>query len=115
MRSPSRSPGRYRDYIRDRDRDGNRDRDRHRYRDRDYRRDRSRSGDGYDNPRLRSGSGVRYNPNITCRYCQKKGHIQADCPQLEKDLRMGHLRNKDMTLKSSQVNQAGQVMFMTGR
>ena len=26
---------------------------------------------------------------------------------------MGHLRNKDMTLKNSQVNQAGQVMFMT--
>ena len=113
LRSPSRSPGRYRDYRRDRDRDGNRDRDRDRYRDRDYRRDRSRSGDGYDNPRLRSGSGVRCNPNITCRYCQEKGHIQADCPQLEKDLRMGHLRNKDMTLKSSQVNQAGQVMFMT--
>ena len=105
LRSPSRSPGEYRDYRRDRDRD--------RYKDRDYRRDRSRSGDGYDNPRLRSSSGVGYNPNITCRYCQEKGHIQADCPQLEKDLRMGHLRNKDMTLKGSQANQAGQVMFMT--
>ena len=119
----SRSPGEYRYYRRDRDRntdsdrdkdrDRDQDRDRDRYRDRDYRRDRSRSGDRYDNPRLRSGSGVKYNPNITCRYCQERGHIQADCPQLEKDLRIGHLRNKDMTLKSSQVNQAGQVMFMT--
>ena len=53
-RSPSRSPGGYRDYIRDRVRD----------RDRDYRRDRSASGDGYDTSRPRSGSGVRYNPNI---------------------------------------------------
>ena len=106
LSSPSRSPGEYKDYRRDQDRD------RDRYRDKEYRRDRSRSRDGYDNPRLRSSSGVRNNPNITCRYCQEKGHIQADCPQLEKDLRMGHLRNKDMTLKSSQVNQAGQVMFM---
>ena len=62
-RLPSRSPG-YRDYRKDRDR--NRDRDR----DRDYR---SASCDGYDSSRPRSGLGVRYNPNIICRYCQEKG------------------------------------------
>ena len=88
-RSPSRSPG-YRDYRRDRDRNRDRDRDRD-YRDRDYRRDRSASNDGYDNSRPRSGSGVRYNPNIICRYCQEKGHIQAKCPQLEKDLKIKHM------------------------
>ena len=82
-RSPSRSPG-YRDYRRDRDRN----------RDRDYRRDRSNSNDGYDNSRPRSGSGVRYNPNIICRYCQGKGHIQAKCPQLEKGLENGESENK---------------------
>ena len=114
LRSPSRSPGGYIDYRRDRDRDGNRDRDRDkdrdRYRDRDYRKDRSTSRDGYDNPRLRSHSGARYNPNIIYIYCQEKRHIQADCPQLEKDLRMGHLMNKDdlrmNQLKSSQVEES---------
>ena len=91
-RSPSRSPG-YRDYRRDRDRN----------RDRDYRRDRSTSNDGYDNSRPRSGSGVRYNLNIICRYCQGKGHIQAKCPQLEKDLKMGNPKIKEMTIGKDQA------------
>ena len=95
-RSPSRSPG-YRDYRRDRDR--NRDRDR----DRDYRRDRSASNDGYESSRPRSGSGVRYNPNIICRYCQGKGHIQAKCPQLEKDLKIGNQKIKEMTIGNDQA------------
>ena len=83
-RSTSRSPGRYRDYKDDRDRD--------------YRRDRSYSRERYDNPRQRNGSGVRYNPNIICNYCQGKGHIQAKCPQLEKDLKLGNQKIKDMTI-----------------
>ena len=81
--------------------------------DRDYRRDRNTSRDRYDIPRPRNGSRVRYNPNIICRYCQRKGHIQAECPQLEKDLKMGHQIDKHMTLGNNQVEQAGQVMFMT--
>ena len=82
-RSPSRSPE-YRDYRRDRDRN----------RDRDYRRDRSASNEGYEGSRPTSGSGVRYNPNIICRYYQGKGHIQAKCPQLERDLKVGNQKNK---------------------
>ena len=97
-RSPSRSPG-YRDYRRDRDRD----RDRNRDRDRDYRRDRSASNDGYESSRPRSGSGVRYNPNIICRYCQGKGHIQAKCPQLERDLKMGNQKINEMTIGKDQA------------
>ena len=97
-RSPSRSPG-YRDYRKDRDRNRDRDRDR----DRDYRRDRSTSNDGYESSRPRSGSGVRYNPNIICRYCQGKGHIQAKCPQLEKNLKMGHQKIKEMTIGNDQA------------
>ena len=98
-KSPNRSSDGYKNYRNDIDRD--------------YRRHRSTSRDRYDIPRPRNGSGVRYNPNIICRYCQRKGHIQAECPQLEKDLKMGHQIDKHMTLGNNQVEQAGQVMFMT--
>ena len=54
-------------------------------------------------PRPRSGSGVRYNPNIICRYCQEIGHIQTKCPQLEKDLKMGHQKIKEMTIGKDQA------------
>ena len=91
-RSPSRSPG-YRDYRKDRDRN----------RDRDYRRDRSVSNEGYEGSRPRSGSGVRYNPNIICRYCQGKGHIQAKCPQLERDLKVGNQKINEMTIGKDQA------------
>ena len=80
-RSNSRSPGRYRD---SRDDNGN------------YNRNRSYSRERYDNQR-RNGSG-KYNPNIICNYCQGKGHIQAKCPQLEKDLKMGNQKIKDLTI-----------------
>ena len=87
-RSSSRSPGRYdRDY-RDNDRNGN------------YRRDRSYSRERYDNQKnQRNGSGSKYNPNIICNYCQGKGHIQAKCFQLEKDLKMGKQKITDMTIE----------------
>ena len=87
-RSSSRSPGRYdRDY-RDNDRNGN------------YRRDRSYSRERYENQKnQRNGQGNKYNPNIICNYCQGKGHIQAKCFQLEKDLKMGKQKIKDMTIE----------------
>ena len=81
-RSNSRSPGRYNRDYRD-DRNGN------------FRRDRSYSRERYDNQRQRNGTGPKYNPNIICNYCQGKGHIQAKCPQLEKDLKMGNQKIKD--------------------
>ena len=87
-RSTSRSPGRYNRDYRD-DRNGN------------FRRDRSYSRERYDNQRQRNASGNKYNPNIICNYCQGKGHIQAKCPQLEKDLKMGNQKIKDMTIEPS--------------
>ena len=84
-RSHSRSPGRYNRDYRD-DRNGN------------FRRDRSYSRERYENQRQRNGSTSKYNPNIICNYCQGKGHIQAKCPQLEKDLKMGNQKIKDMTI-----------------
>ena len=84
-RSSSRSPGRYNRDYRDNDRNGN------------YRRDRSYSRERYDNQKSqRNGQGNKYNPNIICNYCQGKGHIQAKCPELEKDLKMGKQKIKDM-------------------
>ena len=94
-RSSSRSPGRYRDY-RD-DRNGN------------YRRDRSYSKERYENQKQRNSSGPRYNPNIICNYCQGKGHIQAKCPQLEKDLKMGNQKIKDKTIDPDKEK----VFFLT--
>ena len=87
-RSSSRSPGRYNRDYRDNDRNGN------------YRRDRSYSRERYDNQKnQRNGQGNKYNPNIICNYRQGKGHIQAKCPQLEKDLKMGKQKIKDMTIE----------------
>ena len=85
-RSTSRSPGRYNRDYRD-DTNGS------------FKRNRSYSRERYDNQRQKNGSGPKYNPNIICNYCQGKGHIQAKCPQLEKDLKMGNQKIKDLTIE----------------
>ena len=46
---------------------------------------------------------MRCNPNIICRYCQGKGHIQAKCPQLERDLKVGNQKIKEMTIGNDQA------------
>ena len=87
-RSSSRSPGRYSKDYRDNDRNGN------------YRRDRSYSRERYDNQKnQKNGPGNKYNPNIVCNYCQGKGHIQAKCFKLEKDLKMGKQQVTDVPVK----------------
>ena len=89
-RSSSRSPGRYNRDYRDNDRNGS------------YRRDRSYSRERYDSQKnQRNGQGNKYNPNIICNYCQGKGHIQAKCPELEKDLKLGKQKIKDMITEPS--------------
>ena len=95
-RSSSRSPGRYNRDYKD-DRNGS------------FRRDRSYSRERYDNQKQRNGSGNKYNPNIICNYCQGKGHIQAKCAQLEKDLKMGKQKIKEMTIERSKEK----AFFMT--
>ena len=46
--------------------------------------DRGRSSDrSLKNWRSRSKSKGKYNPNIICNYCKKKGHIKAECYKLK--------------------------------